>query len=713
MGVASPLRILMVSDVSPVHIKGGAERVLWEQASRLAKRGHQVRILSRSARDTTSDTIERQGVRIHQFSADRGSLLRFPVSSIRRAGHAVDRALAEEPADVLQLYQPFSGFGALHSDRAKGLPCLYTFLSPAPLEYLSRRGMTGHHRPGLVGRAAQILLWGIERACLRRASRIHVLSEFSASQLWRLYRIPSERVVKIPGGADIDRFRPAADRSAVRSVLGVPERRPLLFTVRNLEARMGLDTLIRATSILRQHIPAILLLVGGAGSLRGSLESLTTSLDLQDHVRFLGYVAEDDLPLYYQAADVFVLPTRELEGFGLITVEALASGTPVMGTAIGATPEILLPLDPSLVFEDTTPEAMARNLRQLFERSRCEKDAVSPLREACRLHAEKNYNWDRSVATLEEVLAHLARSPAGAPPVSLSCPACGGSTWKRDLVYLGATYFSCSGCGAGVASTLPTSASLRYHYEVDYPRRFHHEQVGEPRADLFTSILGHLHTLRAGGRLLDVGCGGGHLLASAALRGWSSLGTDLSHRACAIAQRAGTPVVQAEGSALPLRDACVEAVSLINVLDHTLDPLETLREAARVLVPGGHLVIRAPNATFHRSWVRLLTSLSPLPRWYGWDGYPVLHVFAFPGKSLRSLATRAGFEVLTVRNSSLAAEDAPWPRGWWRGAVRRSLHGAILATSTGLAFLSRGHWLVGPSIELYAQRPQSADRGQA
>jgi glycosyltransferase involved in cell wall biosynthesis len=401
------LRVLMVSDVSPLVMAGGAERVLWEQSSRLVRRGHRVQVLSRYPAEDVAESLEREGVRIQHYPVDRRSTLRFFFSSILQARKAVTRILAEEGFDFLQPYQPFSGYGALRSGRARGLPCLYTFLSPAPLEYISRRGMTGHHRPGLIGRMALVMLWGIERACLRRATRIHVLSDFSAAQLWKLYHIPSDRIVRIPGGVDIERFRPTPDRGALREALGLPAGSAILLTVRNLEARMGLDTLIRAMAILRQHLPGVLLLIGGAGSLRGQLELFAASLDLQRHVRFLGYIPESNLPLYYQAADAFVLPTRELEGFGLVTVEALSCGTPVLGTPVGATPEILGPLHPSLLVQDATPEAMAEGLRRFLESTEKDPAGGMLLRQACRRHVETHYTWDSSVNRLAAVLSEL------------------------------------------------------------------------------------------------------------------------------------------------------------------------------------------------------------------------------------------------------------------------------------------------------------------
>jgi glycosyltransferase involved in cell wall biosynthesis len=168
--------------------------------------------------------------------------------------------------------------------------------------------------------------------------------------------------------------------------------------------------------MLRRRIPDFLLLIGGAGSLRAHFERLAASLDLQPHVRFLGFIPEADLPRYYQAADAFVLPTRELEGFGLVTVEALACGTPVLGTAVGATPEILRPLNPLLLFRDQTPEAMAEHLGRLLETHLHEREAIRHLRWACRRHVEEHYNWDASVHRLELTLSAVAS--AGDPRTS-------------------------------------------------------------------------------------------------------------------------------------------------------------------------------------------------------------------------------------------------------------------------------------------------------
>jgi len=713
------LRVLMVSDVSPSRPLGGGERMLWEQARGLAARGHDVRIVSRTNGDAAAPaSAEQERVRIQHFAADRGSIGRFIQSSILGARRAVSQTLEREPADVLHVHQPLAGYGALRSRAGARLPSLYSFYSPAPLEYRSRRGMTARHRAGLVGATGTALLWAIERACLRRARLVHVLSDFSADQLWKLYAVPRERIVRIRGAAATDRFVPAPDRGAVRSALGLAADRTLLLTVRNLEARMGLDTLLDAMARLKASCPRALLLIGGAGSLRDTLEAQSRSLGLDDHVKFLGFVPDTELPRYYQAADLFVLPTRELEGFGLVTVEALACGTPVLGTPVGATPEILSALCPTLVFRDMTAGAIAEDLERFLSAKERDPEAYARLRGACREHVERHYTWQRATAELEDALRQVSTGRSAAPSDALpprlsgtdpgpSCPACGRPTRPGRLVYRGVRYRRCPSCRSSLSMELPSASELRHTYETEYPRLFAPEQVSSERARLFGVLLDRLAALaRARSeqpRLIDVGCGGGHLAALARSRRWLAVATDIAHHACAVAGRNGEPAIQADGALLPFRGGSTDMVTLVNVVDQAHEPLTILREAHRVLIAGGLLALRVPNARFHQPWARFLIGLGPLARSRGWDTYPVMHHFAFTPAGLRQLAERAGFEVLEVSNSAVASRE-PVSRRPAIGMLPRWGRAMIAAGAAALAELSRDRWLVGPSVELYARK---------
>jgi glycosyltransferase involved in cell wall biosynthesis len=106
----------------------------------------------------------------------------------------------------------------------------------------------------------------------------------------------------------------------------------------------------------------VLLFVGGTGALRGALERRVAELGLEHAVTFLGYVKDEDLPLTYRAADLNVIPTIALEGFGLTAVEALAAGTASMVTPIGGLPEIVSPLSPHLVLASAEVADIARGL---------------------------------------------------------------------------------------------------------------------------------------------------------------------------------------------------------------------------------------------------------------------------------------------------------------------------------------------------------------
>jgi len=708
----------MVSDVSPSHPLGGSERMLWEQARRLAARGHDVRVVSRADPDATAPvSVERERVRIHQFLADRRSTTRFITSSIYGARRVVSEVLAREPADVLHVHQPLAGYGALASRAGALLPSLYSFYSPAPLEYRSRRGMTARHRAGFVGATGTAMLWAIERACLRRAGLVHVLSDFSADQLWKLYAVPRERIVRIRGAAATDRFTPAPDRGAIRGELGLSADRAILLTVRNLEARMGLDNLLGAMAVLKVRRPSALLLIGGAGSLRGALEAQSQALGLSEHVKFLGFVPDAELPRYYQAADVFVLPTRELEGFGLVTVEALACGTPVLGTPVGATPEILRALCPTLVFRGPTAALMAEDLEHFLGDRERDPAGYARLRQACREHVERHYTWERATDELEQTLHRMAGAGRNGKPARRAetlevggetCPGCGGPTRPSALVYRGVRYRRCPTCRSSLSMELPTAVELQHTYETEYPQLFAPEQVTPERTRLFGSLLDRLAALGQARderpRLIDVGCGGGHLAALARRRRWLALSTDIAHPACAVAGRGGeTPAIQADGALLPFRGATVDMVTLVNVVDQAHEPLTILREAHRVLVAGGLLALRVPNARFHRPWARLLSALGPLVRSRGWDTYPVVHHFAFTPSGLRRLVERAGFRVLELSNSAPASRE-PVAKHAAVGTLPRWGRATLAAGAAALAELSRDHWLVGPSLELYARK---------
>src|ERR1700733_473244 len=228
----------------------------------------------------------------------------------------------------------------------------------------------------------------LERSVYSRAKRLIVLSEAFKAELITGYGIAEHRIRIVPGGIDVDRFNTSISRIEARQRLGWPTNRPIILTVRRQVRRMGLETLIDAARQLAVNSPDVLVLLGGTGPIADELQKRIMELGLENNVRRLGRVEDADLPLAYRAADMTVVPSQSLEGFGLITLESLASGTPVYVTPIGGLPEIVEPFAPECIFDNTSAEEIANVLRQALRGER-----PTPSDEACRAFASQNFSW--------------------------------------------------------------------------------------------------------------------------------------------------------------------------------------------------------------------------------------------------------------------------------------------------------------------------------
>jgi glycosyltransferase involved in cell wall biosynthesis len=162
---------------------------------------------------------------------------------------------------------------------------------------------------------------------------------------------------------------------------------------------MGLENLITAMSEVVKTNPKVLLLICGKGYLEEKLKQLIQNLNLGDHVRMPGFIPEEELPLYYQAADLFVLPTVELEGFGLSTIESLACGTPVIATPVGANTEVISPINRELLCKDASPEALAERIIWWLGHG------INPgLREHCHDYCNSHFALEKVVDEIERTL---------------------------------------------------------------------------------------------------------------------------------------------------------------------------------------------------------------------------------------------------------------------------------------------------------------------
>lgn len=322
---------------------------------------------------------EAPGVRCYA-SADAGMLARW-----RRLRAAVPPLLTS--ADVVVSHFSPVAFPVL--DQIRTRPFVVHFHGPWALE-------SAVEGAGKMNVAAKRIL---ERIVYARASRFIVLSQAFATILEREYAVDPNRIRIVPGGVDLARFDRVASPADARRALGLPLDRPIVLTVRRLVHAKGLENLIDAVDAIRRRIPDVLVVIVGTGPLAADLRARVEARGVGTWVRFAGFIAEHDLPSAYRAADLMIVPTIALEGFGLVVVEALACGTPALVTPIAGLPEVVRDLDPSLILPGADAASLAEGVASALDGS-----ARMPDADACAAYARR-FAWGKIATRVRAVYA--------------------------------------------------------------------------------------------------------------------------------------------------------------------------------------------------------------------------------------------------------------------------------------------------------------------
>jgi phosphatidylinositol alpha-1,6-mannosyltransferase len=213
------------------------------------------------------------------------------------------------------------------------------------------------------------------------------------------------RLVQLSPGVDVDRFTPDADGAAVRERFGLGDA-PVVVCVSRLVARKGQDVLVAGwPRVLAQHPDARLLLVGG-GPMEASLRRAVIAGGLTGSVLFSGPVQTADLPAYYAAGDVFAMPCRtrraglDVEGLGMVFLEAAACARPVVAGTSGGAPEAVRDGITGHVVEPRSPAAVAGRIADLLS----DPDRARAMGRAGRAWVEERWSWTRIAATFADLL---------------------------------------------------------------------------------------------------------------------------------------------------------------------------------------------------------------------------------------------------------------------------------------------------------------------
>lgn len=376
--------------------------MLFQEAFGLADLGLEVAAITRGAINGQPEIVFSNRLKGYYYDAPVAKPFQFVRDTLLKPVRIHRRMFAAQRPGVVIAHQPFTCFGLIARVPIDASTLVYVAHSPIRQEYLAS---VDRDTVGSQHLLAALMRGMVERWCIRKAAVVVTLSNYMKRLVSMEHAIHENKTVVIPGGVDLKRFSPAQDRKRVKKRLGFHDGCVHLLSIRNLEPRMGLGALIDAMAILRRRCPRIQLTIGGSGPERSSLETKIDRAGLSDVVTLAGFIPDDKLPDYYAAADWFVIPTQSLEGFGLVTLESWASGTPVVGTPVGAIPEVIASFDKRFLFGSMSAESIARGLFKILAKEFDDRDRYERLRRDVRRHAETQCDWSLHTNSLARLIA--------------------------------------------------------------------------------------------------------------------------------------------------------------------------------------------------------------------------------------------------------------------------------------------------------------------
>ncbi len=378
------MRIAHVTATFPPYY-AGTGLVCYHQAEGLARLGHQVAVFT--AAGSSDEGFSPEGVQVHRLPA------------LFRIGNApfLPGLLNMRDMDVVHLHYPFI-FGAEMIRVVSALRHVPYVLT---------------HHNDLIGDGGRRYLFDAYTAVVAplvfqgaRKWLVVSLDHAASCRLAPLFRRRWADVVEIPNGVDTDLFRPDVDGGHVRRRWGIPERARVLLFVGALDRAhhfKGAGYLLRAFARLSDG--NLWLMLVGDGDLRPSLEVLAEKLKVAPRVRFVGAVPHRDLPPFYAASDLVVLPSFPPESFGMVLIEAMACGRPVLAHDIPGVRTVVCNGEDGLLARPGDMDDLLEKMRALLD----DPGRMRTMGIRGRAKVEERYAWPRVVLRLLEVYQEVAR----------------------------------------------------------------------------------------------------------------------------------------------------------------------------------------------------------------------------------------------------------------------------------------------------------------
>jgi len=376
-------RICLVTHYFPPH-KGGIEQVSYEQSKRLTESGYQIDVLTSKFEGRNTNPIK--GIKIHHYPS---------LNVAKRFG-------VPYPIISFKAYKTFTQLiqkcDLVH---AHGHVYMSSYMAGMVAKKYKKPFIVTQHNTfidyqSFLNIIEQLNDFIIGKSVLKHANKVITVSKETMKYVLKLGADKTKTSV-IYNGVDTDYFRPVNKRKS-REKLGLPKNRKIILSVRRLVYKNGLDTLIESVPLLTRDHPDLLFLVAGKGPSRKLIEDRIKELGIDANIKLTGFVPDRLLPVYYDAADYFILPSASGEGLPLVLLEAMACGLPVIATTVGGTPEIIKHMKNGVLVPPRNPEAMAEALSKLLS------EGLGPaLGEEARRIVENRLTWEENLRQLQDI----------------------------------------------------------------------------------------------------------------------------------------------------------------------------------------------------------------------------------------------------------------------------------------------------------------------
>jgi glycosyltransferase involved in cell wall biosynthesis len=233
---------------------------------------------------------------------------------------------------------------------------------------------------------------------LKQADKIITVSNATKEYVLSL-GANNNKIKVLHNGVDLKRFKPLPKiKEDMRKKLGISKDAKVVLTVRRLVYKNGVDTLIDAANLAIKKKQNLVFIIAGKGPDLVSVQNQIELLGLEKNIKLTGFVADQDLHLYYNTADMFVLPSKSGEGLPLVALEAMACGLPVIATNVGGINEIMVKNFGKLV-PANNPKLLADVIVEFAD--------ITHETDELRAIVEEQYSWDKNVAQLIEIYEEL------------------------------------------------------------------------------------------------------------------------------------------------------------------------------------------------------------------------------------------------------------------------------------------------------------------